>query len=1217
MRFTLLHPDPVRGPGLHPTDVEADPGIALSAMRPALSRVSGYGGWVGAGVCLAVADVPLDDHHVVGQPPLVEGCVLRVGVGPRPPAEIAALAPWHVAVVAGPDCGSVLALPEGVVTTLRPGGGGPDVLAVRDPTLELVHVRRRGERVRLRVGRRGRWRPWRPDDPRRSGATTLVLRRAHGGAVPIESSADEPRTFGSLTTWLTSAVGSLALALALRQPLLLLAGLAAPAVALATAGLRAWRRRRAAPADPAPRDPAALAVATSRARYVDAEPVVVEQPWDPGGSLAVVGPRHLALPVARAVVLGVLGTHLAVPLTVHTRHADDWAWGVWASDGPGPGALVVADDPGDAAALARWRSSAPPAERLLLLAETAADVPAWCRARLEVGPRSVLLRDAAGSTRAVPVHAVTAAHAGAQVRAAAAARASADRRDTPGVLPGRASLGALDGIPAPDQVASSWAVPRTGLVAALGVGPDGRTLAVDLVTDGPHVLVAGTTGAGKSELLTTLVLALALTHPPDRLTMLLVDFKGGTGLGPVARLPHVLEHVTDLDATHARRVLTALRAELRRRERVLAAVGARDLVDLDPAAAGTPPRLLVVVDELRALTEDVPDASGALARIAAQGRALGVHLVLATQRPAGAVGADLRANVALRVALRVADVADSTDVLDAPDAARIDPTTPGRAWLRRGTRPLEPVQVARAVATSAVPVVRPARPWPDGAAWTPRGGAPREAADAIAAWVRAADEAARAGRPRERPPWFPALPEVVRRDDVPDGPGLALAVADLPEQLRRAGLRWDPSDGHLLALGGPRSGRSTTLLTLGIEALEHGWHVHAVGLPAGAVDRLRAGDRHGGLGSALDTDDARATARLLELLAAPTGARALLLVDRLDLALESLGRLAHGAGADRLTALWRGASGRTAIAACADAGASALQHAGAFSHRLVLPLADPTLDAHAGVPSALAGPRRTPGRAVHLHPGGAELCQVALPAPPTGDPAPATSARRPVLVRALPDRVELPEDPIALSGTLVVPLGHGGDDAGIVQVDLAHGLLVAGPPGSGRTSTLAVLARSLVRAGGSVLRVVDPTVPAPPGFPGVEDVALVDLVAACRDASSPPVVLVDDLDELERSHPSLDEVLAATPAVGVVATVTSAAAAQAFRGALPALLRRRRTLVLDVHDPASAELAGPHAAFCVDPLRRPPGRGVLLTGRDVVVVQVYAAPTRPDPHGAP
>ena len=733
MRLTLLHPDPSRGDGLVPTDVEVEVGTALSALRPALARVTGYAGWASAGVRAAVADVVLDEHHVVGQPPLVEGCVLRAGPGSRTDAELAVRADWHVAVVAGPDCGGLAAVPAGRTVTVHASGvdrvGDPH-LAVGDAALPRVQVRRHGDRVRVRVGSSLRRRRWRPDHPLRLGATTLVLRGAPRLPAP-EASAREPEASARPVTWLAPLVGSVALAAALRQPLLLLAGLAVPLVVLGSSAVARWRQRHRRGSDPCVQDLAGLVAATIRGAVSPADPQVVDQPWDPGGSLAVVGPRALALPVARGVVLGALGTHLTPALAVRTRRPDDWSWAVWATtcDAPlpsGPGAaLVVVDDPADPAALGRWRSSAPAAQRLLVLADSSAAVPAWCRARLEVGPRSVRLHDAAGRVHDVPRQAVTAPRALAQVRAAATARATGAADDVDESLPARASLAALTGIPAPDRVAAAWASPPAGLVVALGIGPGGRTASFDLVADGPHALVAGTTGAGKSELLTTLVLALALTHPPDRLAILLVDFKGGTGLGPVAGLPHVLEHVTDLDASHARRVLASLRAELRRREAVLAAAGARDLVELDPADRSTPPRLLVVVDELRALVEDVPDASAALTRIAAQGRALGVHLVLATQRPAGAVGADLRANVALRIALRVTDEADSTDVLDAPDAARLDPATPGRAWVRRGTRPLEPVQVARAVARRSGAVTgaasaRPARAWSDvGTAWSP------------------------------------------------------------------------------------------------------------------------------------------------------------------------------------------------------------------------------------------------------------------------------------------------------------------------------------------------------------------------------------------------------------------------------------------------------------------------------------------------------------------
>ena len=749
------------------------------------------------------------------------------------------------------------------------------------PTSRACRSRRRGDRVSVRVGGGRRWRRWRPHRPLRLGATTLALRGARATRAP-EAPTPEPGLAARSATWLAPLLGSVALAVALRQPLLLLVGLAVPLVALGTAAVARLRRRRHRRRDdPTVRDLAALVAATARAAVTPTEPVVLDQPWDPGGSLAVVGPRGLALPVARAVVLGTLGTHLAAALAVRTRRTDDWAWCVWATDPDAPlplgpaDALVVADDPPDPAALARWRSSTPASQRLLLLADSSAAVPAWCRARLEVGPRSVRLHGADGRVHEVPRQAAArAARPGAGPRRGIGAGAGRPSPSDDAALPVRASLAALDGIPAPDQVAAAWATPRTGLVVALGVGPGGRTVAVDLVTDGPHALVAGTTGAGKSELLTTLVLALALTHPPDRLAILLVDFKGGTGLGPVAGLPHVLEHVTDLDAAHARRVLASLRAELRRREAVLAAAGARDLLELDPADPTTPPRLLVVVDELRALTEDVPDASAALTRIAAQGRALGVHLVLATQRPAGAVGADLRANVALRIALRVTDQADSTDVLDAPDAARLDPATPGRAWVRRGTRPLEPVQVARAVAAAAVPVVRLARAWSDvGAAWSPAPSTGPQDDDAAPRSGCAPPCRRRPAAPGGGCPWLPGLPG--------DGPGRRRPGRDRPGARGRGPARTSSAgeqcDGTRRR---PAPGAGRTSLGPDDDAGHRragGARPRVVRAHRRAACRRRAaaarGDRHRRLGSALETDDARAVARLLELLDPPPDAR--------------------------------------------------------------------------------------------------------------------------------------------------------------------------------------------------------------------------------------------------------------------------------------------------------------------------------------------------------
>ncbi|WP_426592796.1 FtsK/SpoIIIE domain-containing protein [Cellulomonas sp. McL0617] len=1169
MRVTLLHPDPERGAGTVTTDVDVVPGTVLADLRPGLARVSGHPAWAGTGHRLAVADQVLDEAHVAGQPPLVHGCVLSLGPVARPSAEEALRLDWHVAVVAGPDSGVLVGLPDRVRVAIGPG----------------FTVRRRGDRVRASTGRRSR--RWRACAERTVGAVTYALRPRTPAAVDAPTpAAARP----AVATWLAPLIGSAALAVAVHQPLLALVGL------VGQLGAVRLRRRRPRPAVLPITDPAGLVAATVRARPDD-EPVEASVPWDPGGTVAVVGPRALALPVARGVVLAALGTHLRGSLVVRSGRPDDWSWCVWAGRSPGelPGdddlpSVVVVDDPSDPAAVARWRSTAPAGQRVVLLAASAADVPAWCRSRIEVSRGSVRVHDPDGRVSPVPRRAVSVPTAESQVRRAAGLRAALEGGAD---VPARATLGAQPGIPvpAPAALAAVWDLPRPGLVVALGTGSAGRPVAVDLVADGPHALIAGTTGAGKSELLTTIVLALALTHPPDRLSILLVDFKGGTGLGAVAGLPHVLEHVTDLDAAHATRVLSGLRAELRRRERVLVAARARDLDELDPAAPDTPARLLVVVDELRALTEDVPEAAAALARLAAQGRALGVHLVLATQRPAGAIGADLRANVSLRVALRVADAADSADVLDAPDAAAIDPRTPGRALVRRGSRALEAVQVARATTEPAVPPVRLAPPWGSTEArWTP----PTTARDpdAVPAWVAAAVGAA-AGRPVRRRPWLPALPAVVASHEVGAGPGLALAVADLPDEQRRGSVRWDPAAGHLLVLGGPRSGRSTTLVAVGSGALAQGRGVHAVGLSDEAIAGLRACDSHGMLGSTLAVDDAVETARLLELL---DGAGGLLLLDRVDLVLAALGEVARGAGADRLTALWRGgrSAGGVALAATADVGAVAAQHAGAFRDRLVLPVADPLLDSLAGVPPAFAGARATPGRAIHLGPAGPQLVQVALPPEPVDPPAaPDPSVVR---VRRLPRTARRAPASSGVPGSWQVPLGPGGDDASPVGVEVSRGLLVAGPPGSGRSTALAVIGHGLVRAGHPVLCLTSGSAaPVLSGFPRIEATRVGEVGGAVT-------LLVDDLDELEREHPDL---VVAAPGVRLVATSTSQAAAGAYRGALPGLLRGRRVLVLDLHDAASLELVGPRARWLAEPGRRTVGRGALVTGRDVIPVQVY------------
>ena len=249
------------------------------------------------------------------------------------------------------------------------------------------------------------------------------------------------------------------------------------------------------------------------------------------------------------------------------------------------------------------------------------------------------------------------------------------------------------------QLAATWRARRGRTPqAVVGMTADG-TVELDLVRDGPHALVAGTTGSGKSELLRSLVAALALGSSPEDLTFLLVDYKGGSAFDACADLPHVVGVITDLDDHLAERALRSLGAELRRREALLREAGVGDLAayrehDIEEPLA----RLVVVIDEFATLAAELPEFLRALVGVAQRGRSLGVHLVLATQRPGHAISDDIRANTNLRIALRVQDPAESVDVVGTTTASRLPRRRPGRAVVRLGADEELVMQTARVTA---------------------------------------------------------------------------------------------------------------------------------------------------------------------------------------------------------------------------------------------------------------------------------------------------------------------------------------------------------------------------------------------------------------------------------------------------------------------------------------------------------------------------------------
>lgn len=807
------------------------------------------------------------------------------------------------------------------------------------------------------------------------------------------------------------------------------------------------------------------------------------------------------------------------------------------------------------------------------------------------------------------------------------AAALTDLRDETGETPGLQSIPhhvrLLDLVPSdPAEIAAGWRVaassaPTAGLAAPVGHSAGGPWSPC-LVTDGPHALVAGTTGAGKSELLLTWVTALATTHPPEQVSFLLVDYKGGATFAPLADLPHVAGVVTDLDAATSRRAISSLFAELRRRERLCATAGRGS------------PRLVIVVDEFRVLAEEQPDLLAALVRVAGVGRGLGVHLVLATQRPAGVVNGEIRANTALRVALRVRERADSQDVIDAPDAARLPTGTPGRALVRRGADELVEVQIAQ------LP--------------------PDDRRRQVAAVQAAAQLLGSIVAP---PPWLPELPERLTLADIPRlaGPAptvgtppppglrdglLPYGLADLPARQRRTPLVWDSARGHLAIIGGPGSGRTTTLRTLAaavarsplagdlqVQVIDAGGRLATPTGPTGPNAHHEPGSRIGTVVDAQDTDRA---ARLLELIGRRSpGAATVLLIDDWDQLAQAWAQVDAGRLLEDLLRLARrgpAAGPRLAI----TGGRSLLTGviASLTGERLLLPSADPAITLLAGVRAA--APRAVPGRGLVIRDGEATEVQVALPDSPADGPircvpADLTARVQPYRVAELPERVALATltDPAGTGHRTagMVVLGVGGDDATPIGLPRdAPGALVCGPPGSGRSVTLITLATVLTRLGRNVVYVAatPPDWQLPYGVSALigrrDPAEAVRHALAQRDST----LLLDTgwsattgLDDLARQHLLAPPEPGSGPvALRVVAAGTAAEAAVALRGVLAELRTARCGVLLGPRVRGDGEAVGAVVRGCSVV---PAGRGVLVVRGDTTRIQIAVPMTGRALHG--
>jgi S-DNA-T family DNA segregation ATPase FtsK/SpoIIIE len=775
------------------------------------------------------------------------------------------------------------------------------------------------------------------------------------------------------------------------------------------------------------------------------------------------------------------------------------------------------------------------------------------------------------------------------------------------------------------------------------VGPIGVTaqgpLMIDLAGDGPHGLIAGTTGSGKSELLRSLIVSLAASVDPDHLTFALIDYKGGSAFDACVRLPHVVGVVTDLDAHLGRRALICLEAELRYREARFRAAGAADLPEYLLTMPTEPlPRLAVVIDEFAALASELPGFVPSLVDIAQRGRSLGVHLLLATQRPAGVIGENIRANTNLRVALRVQDTADSRDVLDDHAAAAIPRGRAGRGYLRLGPGELIAFQAAlvsmKSTPGEAVPIEM--RPFSFG--WEPhepiRDQSPREAGptdldrlvDVIAAAARRTDVAV------PRALWPPDLPRHLPFEAVVTAPGkmgpwwAPLGLMDEPQRQRQSVWGWEAQ--NLLLYGMPGSGPSSALLTLGcsLAARYQPDRLHIYGLDFG-TRTLAPLEALPQVGNVIGSADRERQVRLLRHLQDEIAIRradgpgdrpvVLLLLDNYGgfaAAFDQPADLAYRDALRRIVADGPGV-GVFVVVSADQAAAVPTGLAALIPEKLVFRMADLFDYAALGLPNREL-PDLPAGRAVQV--GTGLVVQIAQVSSSVLGTIAARSVHRgatPIRIGMLPDRSTLADvvGSAAVQGReWFLPIGIGDQRLEPVGWRLGESdhALVAGPSKSGKSTVLLSISGIVANLRPDVTitavaprrsplwdaQEVDTLVTAPE--------ELETAVGRILDDASPHLILVDDADDLTDPGGALLRLIRQRrPNIRVVGAGRADALRSMYGHWTQELRRSRQGIALRPQVEVDGELW--HT-----PLPRhgppglPPGRGYLISDGGVELIQV-------------
>lgn len=738
-------------------------------------------------------------------------------------------------------------------------------------------------------------------------------------------------------------------------------------------------------------------------------------------------------------------------------------------------------------------------------------------------------------------------------------------------------IDSLGGLTA-EQLVGRWSKMSPHMIATVGMASD-LPMYVDLITDGPHGLIGGTSGSGKTEFLKTMFVSLCLNNHPDDLSIVVVDFKGGVDHDAIRPLPHVVDVATNLDIEQFKRTIAMLNAEQKRRQALLSAVGANNVVSYRAARKSRPdlppiPRLLVVVDEFGELlaAEGGREQLKELESITRIGRALGLHLLLVTQNFEGNLPGQIDANAGLRISLRVQKPAHSKAVLDSGIAASIPDKRVGRAYARFHGRDLIEFQTARVAGRrrelESQAATVDARIVPFTALATPPAekrseDVPNEETDMYVLVERCREAAALSGWTKSAVPWPAALPahvSVLALAKHQHGGGVPIGLMDLPEEQRRQTAALNDRIQQLAVVGGTAAPIPEVLTTYGatlaLTSSADDVHIYGIDLLGQGLPQLADLPHCGGVAVRNENLSLRIIRWMLQLAAqrkvemAQTGSsniwehaaatgelppQIVLLVsgtDRMLAVNEETNQLLRG---PLTTLMQEGLGVRFQVVLGGSTRVTTSRIGSNINTRLVMEMADIADYAAAGAHRSHASELQTPRRALLVP--DKRFIQLAQLAPPGQSDGPIiqqlaetlqpATSRPPHRFADVPwplpweTAIQTPRDPAPPQFLAPLPIAIGtnsGEWTWIDAVDDGPLFGVVGPPKSGRSTMLAVLARQAAEQGWDVINATtsrrSPLSTTPePTLANRCDPA--DLAAVAESVTTQTLIVVDDMQRLE------------------------------------------------------------------------------------------------------